>query len=1693
MAKPKPNLSWVGHTLGGRYKIDEFIDQGGMSAVYKATDPNLQRTVAIKIIHAHLSNDPDFVRRFEQEAAAVAQLRHSNIIQVYDFNHDDKTYYMVMEYVPGQTLKDELKRLSDSNQRMPLNNIIQIMAETCEAVAYAHEHNMIHRDLKPANVMLTPQGRAILMDFGVAKMLGGTDQTATGTIIGTAKYMSPEQARGERPDERSDIYALGIMLYEMVAGHPPFDADTTVAILMKHVNEPVPDIRQLHQDVPDELVEIIERALAKKPQERYQSAGYMAAALKLIIRLGQASTPVADAQRTVSSKKRHSTEPSAAPKPSPVPTTSAPPTVKLQPGPTSSSIKTPWIIGAAVVAFVLIAALIGLLFVLLNPFSTDDGGLAGADPNLPSSEGMVRIAAGIYTVGLDASDRDHAPKQNAELSEFWIDQREISNAQYAEFLAATDNQPPTAWAGGAIPADEEGHPVKGVTWELASAYCQWAKKRLPAEAEWEVAARGPEGRLYPWGDKQQAVELPRSGTYKVGGKATNQSPFGVFDMAGNVWEWVGEPYYAPIPAGQRVLRGGANDFLKDMAYRLAGDPNIPTMYASAGFRCAADKVNVVQTETLAENIYYQDNFVDPGSGWPIQSEGVFFYGYHPPDFFHIEVGTANSHTSVSRQPGFDDATVEAEILVNHTTTESGDFRYGVVLRRMSDDEFYAFTVSPRSQSWFILKSSPAGLAVLDQGAANTLQGIAPPGFVPEKTDMLRVDAQGSDFIFHINGQPVAQLSDSDYANGEIGFYVETFDETLAHVHFDSLTIRQVEMGPVEIASNALFEDEFTNPNSGWPTEDVEGSPYRVGYHPPDFYHVEPRAANERTIVSLDKTYTDFTVEADAFVDHTDTETGEYRYGLALRRASDNEFYAFTVSPRSGSWQILKSDANGIDILAEGRVNTLQGFAPAGFTPDKSDKLRVDADGSDFTFHINGQVVAQISDADYASGEVGFYVENFDESLTHVHFETFSIRPVQAALAQVNRPLFEDEFTDPNSGWPTEDVEGSPYRVGYHPPDFYHVEPRAANERIAVSLEQSYEDVTVETDAFIDHTDTENGEYRYGLALRRVSEDEFYAFTISPRSGTWQVLKSSPSGLEVLKEGEVGALQGFAPAGFTPDKSDNLRVDANGPDFTFHINGQQVTKVNDSSYASGGVGFFAENFDETLTHAHFESFIVRPVEAAPVQAVKILYEDKFTDPNSGWLTEDVEGSPYRVGYHPPDFYHVEPRAANQNVAVSLEQSYEDVTVETEAFVDHTDTETGDYRYGLILRRASENEFYAFTVSPRSALWQVLKSSGSGLEVLAEGEINTLQGFAPAGFTPDKTDKLRVDASGSTFAFHINDEPVIQVSDADYAGGEVGFYVETFDETLAHIHYESLNIKTVDIESLELAPAPTPTLEPATPTPEPTAEPTAEPTEEVAVIVEPPEGMILIPAGHFLMGSTTGQAIERPEHPVFLDAFYLDQYEVTNTQYRECVEARGCTPGGANSVTRQGYRDDPLYDDYPVVNISWDQANAYCQWAGKHLPSEAQWEYAAGGPDNLSWPWDDKFDVTLLPATETDTQPVGSYAQGASTFGIHDMAGNVSEWVADDFDENFYTDSPPLNPLSADVSGGRLYRGGSFGNRNGVFYTTSRRYGNVRTYSDPGLGFRCALNAAEVTPSEERAELVAAFCEIYADYKPGAPCP
>lgn len=275
--------SWIGQTLGGRYQILEVVGQGGMSSVFKAKDPNLQRIVAVKLIHPHLSTDPKFIVRFEEEARAVAQLRHPNIVQVYDFNHDQGVYYMVQEFVPGETLQARLRRLNSAGRRMSVEETIRYARDILNAMGYAHQRGMIHRDIKPANIMLDVQGQGILMDFGIVKILGGETHTATGAVVGTAMYMSPELIRGEPPDERSDIYSLGVTLFEMMSGHPPFEAESAMTLMMMHLNDPVPSLQTLRPEVPEDMVAAIQKSLAKDRTARFGSAAELSAALKRIL------------------------------------------------------------------------------------------------------------------------------------------------------------------------------------------------------------------------------------------------------------------------------------------------------------------------------------------------------------------------------------------------------------------------------------------------------------------------------------------------------------------------------------------------------------------------------------------------------------------------------------------------------------------------------------------------------------------------------------------------------------------------------------------------------------------------------------------------------------------------------------------------------------------------------------------------------------------------------------------------------------------------------------------------------------------------------------------------------------------------------------------------------------------------------------------------------------------------------------------------------------------------------------------------------------------------------------------------------------------------------------------------------------------------------------------------------------------
>ncbi|NLG66908.1 MAG: serine/threonine protein kinase [Actinobacteria bacterium] len=267
----------------GRYEIIGVLGRGGMATVYRARHPGLGQEVALKVLHSHLAADPSFVGRFQTEARAVAGLRHPNIIRVLDFDFINDTYFIVMEYIAGETLAERTARFAEQGQYPDLPEAVRLFSPLCSALDYAHRQGMIHRDIKPTNILLTQEGDPVLTDFGIARILGSARYTQTGFVVGSAHYMSPEQAQDLTSDPRSDLYSLGVVLFEFLTGRVPFEGDTTATVLLKHLTASVPAARPLNPKLPEGIEEVLSIVLAKEPEGRYQTAGQLAAALAAVM------------------------------------------------------------------------------------------------------------------------------------------------------------------------------------------------------------------------------------------------------------------------------------------------------------------------------------------------------------------------------------------------------------------------------------------------------------------------------------------------------------------------------------------------------------------------------------------------------------------------------------------------------------------------------------------------------------------------------------------------------------------------------------------------------------------------------------------------------------------------------------------------------------------------------------------------------------------------------------------------------------------------------------------------------------------------------------------------------------------------------------------------------------------------------------------------------------------------------------------------------------------------------------------------------------------------------------------------------------------------------------------------------------------------------------------------------------------
>lgn len=630
-----------------RYEIERKIPGGGMADVYLARDPNTERQVVVKVIKREYSDNEEFRVRFRREARIITTLEHAAIVPVYDFNEHEGQSFIVMRYMPGGSLLDRLKQ-----GPLTLPEIAHIIERTADALDEAHEHDIIHRDLKPANILFDARGNAYLSDFGIAKKIAETTtKLVTTGFIGTPRYASPEQVLAKvQIDGRSDVYSLGVMVFELLTGKPPYDAETPMGTALAHVNDPIPNALALKPGLPPACGDFIRTAMAKDREERYQSAGELARELNKIAWGKPAKAEKPPLPKTLAPREAAA-----------VPDDSRPTGLNVEPIERPLASLRPqrfgwlWLLPVALIVVLCIAASIGgaLALPALFPQRTPNPSIAGtgvqliaptaAATRLPTKnltptptkthtpvptvaptlaigstqvsevDGMVQVSvpAGPFTMGSDDGYDDERPEHMVTLGDFWIDKTEVTNAMYALCVQAGSCSPPPSTASYTRSnyygdSQWDNYPVINISWNDAKSYCEWAGRRLLTEAEWEKAARGADRRKYPWGnDTPDSTLLNYNGyvadTTEVGKYPKGASPYGVLNMAGNVSEWVndwyGENYYqqptsenpqGPSFGQYRVLRGGMWSSINDNNVRAASRWRLePTYgYDFSGFRCA---------------------------------------------------------------------------------------------------------------------------------------------------------------------------------------------------------------------------------------------------------------------------------------------------------------------------------------------------------------------------------------------------------------------------------------------------------------------------------------------------------------------------------------------------------------------------------------------------------------------------------------------------------------------------------------------------------------------------------------------------------------------------------------------------------------------------------------------------------------------------------------------------------------------------------------------------------------------------------------------------------------------------------------------------------------------------------------------------------------------------------------------------
>jgi eukaryotic-like serine/threonine-protein kinase len=571
----------------GRYQIEQRLG-GGMAHVFRARDTVINRTVAIKILNENDCADADARARFLLEARLAATFDHENIVRIYDFGEDELQHpFLVMEFLRGEDLGNALKngRVGGPARRL------EIARSIAGAMEHIHAHDIIHRDIKPENIYLTAAGGVKLTDFGIAKTQS-LSLTRTGFAIGSPSYMAPEQVRAEPVTRLADVYSFGILLYELITSEKAFAGDNIQTILYAVLNQPI-DLEKLRGSwASDELCELVHRCAAKNPADRPRGFDEIG---EVLARAAVSSDTRAAAAHVAHSSLGQSAAGVSAVSSGPVISIN---TAKPKPQSAAARVLNKRAAIAGGVAVLIIAAAV----IAIPRKSVDNTKADVLAPGLtrelrtPSGD-MVLIPQGSFLFG--------RRKVSLSLPAFYIDRTEVTNKAYAAFCDATRHPLPEHF-----PSDMPHHPVVNVSFADASAFAKWAGKRLPSSAEWEKAARGNDGRAFPWGNTADATRANVKGArtaalMPVSSFTPGASPYGALHMVGNAWELINESV-TPSPTDLAIfvrritppatiqeqwilLRGGscAEALLKDVIWDALAAPS-RYRNASIGFRCVKD-------------------------------------------------------------------------------------------------------------------------------------------------------------------------------------------------------------------------------------------------------------------------------------------------------------------------------------------------------------------------------------------------------------------------------------------------------------------------------------------------------------------------------------------------------------------------------------------------------------------------------------------------------------------------------------------------------------------------------------------------------------------------------------------------------------------------------------------------------------------------------------------------------------------------------------------------------------------------------------------------------------------------------------------------------------------------------------------------------------------------------------------------